>query len=179
MFPFTPPAARAVAAATVLGIFVFGNPLTARSAALAAPPAARSLPAHLILANASMPPATTEPAPMVAKADPVEARIKELHNKLHITAAQQVQWNNLVEVMRANAKTMMDLQKQRGQDAKSMTAVDAVKSYAAVIEAHEVGMSKFVPAFQALYDDMSDAQKKVADSMFQNRVITASAKQSK
>ena len=40
-----------------------------------------------------------------------------------------------------------------------MTAVDAVKSYQAVIEAHEAGMAKFVPAFQALYDSMSDAQK--------------------
>jgi hypothetical protein len=163
----------------VLGIFVLSNPLTARSAALTQPPAVRSLPAHQVLANASAPPATTEPAPMVAKADPVEARIKELHNKLHITTAQQVQWDNLVEVMRGNAKTMMDLQKQRGQDAKSMTAVDAVKSYAAVIEAHEAGMNKFLPAFQALYNDMSDGQKKIADSMFQNRVVTASSKQSK
>jgi len=115
---------------------------------------------------------------MAAKANPVEARIKKLHNRLQITAAQQVQWDNLVEVMRDNAKTMMDLQKQRGQDAKSMTAVDAVKSYAAVIEAHEAGMSKFVPAFQALYDKMSNTQKKIADSMFKTRVITASAKQS-
>jgi hypothetical protein len=179
MFLFTHPAARAVAAATLLGTFVFANPLTARSADLTQPPVARSLSAHETLANASVPPATTEPAPMVAKANPVEARIKELHNRLHITAAQQVQWDNLVEVMRGNAKTMMDLQKERGQDAKSMTAVDAVKSYAAVIEAHEAGMSKFVPAFQALYETMSNSQKKVADSMFQNRVITASAKQSK
>jgi hypothetical protein len=29
-------------------------------------------------------PATTEPAVASAKADPVEARIKELHNRLHI-----------------------------------------------------------------------------------------------
>jgi LTXXQ motif family protein len=175
MFPFMHPAARAIAAATLLGTFVFANPPTARSADVAQPAAA----GHEVLANASVPPATTEPAPMVAKADPVEARIKELHNKLHITAAQQVQWDNLVAVMRGNAKTMMELQKQRGQDAKSMTAVDAVKSYAAVIEAHETGMSKFVPAFQALYEQMSNAQKKIADAMFQNRVITASAKQSK
>jgi hypothetical protein len=57
-----------------------------------------------------------------------------------------------------------------------MTAVDAVKSYAAVIEAHEVGMNKFVPAFQALYESMSNAQKKTADSMFESRVMTAAAK---
>jgi hypothetical protein len=179
MFSFTHSSARAVAAAALLGTFVIGVPLAARATDQTQPPAGKALPSQEKLANASAPPATTEPAPTVAKNDPVEARIKELHNRLHITTAQQVQWDNLVEVMRANAKAMMDLQKQRGEDAKSMTAVDAVKSYAAVIEAHEAGMSKFVPAFQALYDKMSDAQKKVADSMFQNRVITASAKQSK
>jgi hypothetical protein len=179
MFSFTHPAARAVAAASLFGTFVFGVPLMAGAVDRTQTPAAKSLPAQEILAKASVSPATTEPAPAAAKSDPVEARIKELHNKLHITTAQQTQWDNLVEVMRANAKTMMDLQQQRGQDAKSMTAVDAVKSYAAVIEAHDAGMSKFVPAFQALYDKMSNTQKKIADSMFQHRVITASAKQSK
>ena len=37
-------------------------------------------------------------------------------------------------------------------------------------------MSKFVPAFQALYDSMSDAQKKTADAMFRSRVRSAAAK---
>jgi periplasmic protein CpxP/Spy len=174
MFPFTHPAARAVAAATLLGTFVFGAPLLASSLALAQE--AKSIPAHEMIASASAPAATTEPAPMGTKSTPVEARIKELHNKLHITAAQQTQWDSLVEVMRDNAKTMMDLQKERGQDAKSMSAVDAVKSYAAVIDAHQAGMTKFVPAFEALYHSMSDSQKKIADTMFENKVITASAK---
>jgi hypothetical protein len=123
-------------------------------------------------------PATTEPAMAAAKADPVEAHIKELHSKLNITAAQQAQWDSLVQVMRDNAKAMSDLQKQRGQDAKAMTAVDAVKSYQAVIEAHEAGMAKFVPAFQALYDSMSNAQKASADSMFRGKVSAAAAKKS-
>jgi len=176
MFPFTHRAVRVVAAAALFGTFVFSIPLTASSADLAQAPAAKSLPAHEMLAKASVPPATTESAPMATRTDPVEAHIKELHNRLHITTAQQAQWDNLVKVMRGNAKKMIDLQKQRVENATSMTAVDAVKSYAAVIEAHEAGMSKFVPAFQALYDSMSNAQKKTADSMFQNRVITAAAK---
>ena len=129
--------------------------------------------------QASSSPATTEtaPAPWTAEArDPVERHIKELHNKLHITAAQQTQWDSLVQVMRDNAKAMIDLQKQRKEDVSTMTAVDAVKSYQAVIEAHEKGMEKFVPAFEALYDSMSDAQKKTADAMFRSRVRTAAAK---
>lgn len=123
-------------------------------------------------------PATTEPAMAAAKADPVEAHIKELHNKLHITAAQQTQWDSLVQVMRDNAKAMTDLQKQRGQDASAMTAVDAIKSYQAVIAAHEAGMAKFVPAFQALYNSMSSAQKETADSMFRGKVRAAATKKS-
>lgn len=146
--------ARVFAAATLFGSLVIAAPL-----AFAAP-------------------ATTEPAMASAKADPVEAHIKELHNKLNITAAQQTQWDSLVQVMRDNAKAMSDLQKQRGQDAKAMTAVDAVKSYQAVIEAHEAGMAKFVPAFQALYDSMSNAQKASADSMFRGKVSAAAAKKS-
>jgi Spy/CpxP family protein refolding chaperone len=129
--------------------------------------------------QASTAPATTETAPQPADASPgVEARIKELHNKLHITTAQQTQWDNLVEVMRGNAKAMMDLQKERAQDVSSMNAVDAVKSYAEVIQAHETGMNKFVPAFESLYNSMSDSQKKIADSMFRSRVRSATKKES-
>jgi len=179
MFTFIQTAARAVAAATLLSTFIFANPLTAKSADLAQAPAAKSLPAHEVLAKGT-PPATTEAAPAPAEANAaVEARIKELHRKLHITAAQQTQWDNLVAVMRGNATAMIDLQRQRAKDVKSMSAVDAVKSYAAVIEAHETGMSKFVPAFQALYDSMSPAQKKIADAMFRSRVRTAAKKGSK
>ena len=176
MFPFTHPVVRAVAVATLLSTFIC-NPLPANSADLTQARAAKSPPAHEILAQASPPPATTEPAPAPANADAaVEARIKELHNRLHITAAQQTQWNSLVQVMRDNAKAMIDLQKQRAQDVNSMTAVEAVKSYAAVIEAHEAGMSKFVPAFEALYNSMSDAQKRIADSMFRSRVRSGAKK---
>jgi len=174
MFTFKQTAARTVAAATLLSAFIFANPLPASSADLAQAPAARSD----ILAKAS-PPATTEAAPVPAEANAaVEARIKELHRKLHITAAQQTQWDNLVQVMRGNATAMIDLQRQRAQDVKSMTAVDAVKSYAAVVEAHETGMAKFVPAFQALYDSMSDRQKMLANTMFRTRVRSGAKKRS-
>jgi periplasmic protein CpxP/Spy len=175
MIQFRHQVVRAAAAATVLGAFILCNPLPT-AAGVAQAPAAKPVAPHEILAEAALSPATTEAAPEAAKPDPVEARIRELHNKLHIKGAQQTQWDNLVAVMRGNAKAMMDLQRQRSEDVKSMTAVDAVKSYAAVIEAHETGMGKFVPAFQALYESMSDSQKKIADSMFRQRVRTATAK---
>ena len=170
----------AVAAAILLSIFIFSNSLTANSADVVASRAANMVAATELLAQASEAPAKTEPAPEASEANAaVESRIKELHSKLHITAAQQTQWDNLVQVMRDNAKAMIDLQKQRASDVNSMNAVDAVKSYAAVIKAHEEGMDKFVPAFQALYDSMSDQQKKIADAMFRSRVRTATRKEAR
>jgi LTXXQ motif family protein len=163
-----------LAAAILLGTFVFGVPLPANSAALASGPN----PAGEVLAQGSetSASATTE-APNTDEVSPgVEEHIKELHSRLHITAAQQTQWDNLVQVMRDNAKAMIDLQKQRAQDVKSMNAVDAVKSYADVIRAHEEGVNKFIPAFQALYNSMSDSQKKIADSMFRGRVRNSANK---
>jgi len=43
-----------------------------------------------------------------------------------------------------------------------MTAIEHIKSYAAITDAQAAGIHKFLPAFQALYDTMSDAQKKTA-----------------
>jgi len=102
----------------------------------------------------------------------VEMRIRELHRRLKITDTQKAQWDALAQVMRDNAQKMADLEKQRAADAKSMTAVDVVKSYAEVIDAHEDGMKKFIPAFEDLYNSMSDSQKKIADSMFRSKART-------
>jgi hypothetical protein len=48
-----------------------------------------------------------------------------------------------------------------------------------VIEAHDAGMKKFIPAFEALYNSMSDAQKKIADSLFRSRARAAAKKEAK
>ena len=117
------------------------------------------------------------PASDSAAATPVEARIRDLHKKLHITEVQKPQWDALAMVMRDNAQVMVDLQKQRAVDSQSMNAVEVIKSYESVIEAHESGMKKFVPPFEALYNTMSDGQKKTADSLFRNREKASAIKQ--
>jgi hypothetical protein len=151
MFLTTHPAARRVAVATLFATIVFASPFLSVSGDLA----------HAA--------AKTKPAP----ADPVEARIKTLHSSLHITTAQETLWNNVVQVMRENAKAMADDRKETAQNAKSRSAVDELKSYAAVIDAHADGIHKFIPTFQALYDSMSDAQKKTADAVFRSRINAA------
>jgi len=180
MIRFTHPTARAAtAAATLLGAIVFAGPSFAASgdlsqAAATKPPAARE-----ILAQAASPEAIASPTAERAGIASVEARITELHKRLHITDAQKTQWDNLAQVMRDNAQAMVDLQKQRAANAKSLNAVDVVKSYGSVIEAHEAGMKKFIPAFEALYNSMSDAQKKIADSLFRSRARAAAKKEAK
>ena len=164
MISFTHPAVRAAsAAATLLGAIVLASPLFAASS--------ETIP------QAPSQQAMASPASESAGNSAVETRIKELHKKLHITAAQKPQWDNLAQVMRDNAQAMIDLQKQRAADAQSMSAVDVIKSYESVIQAHEDGMKKFVPPFEALYNTMSDAQKKSADSLFRYRERASAAKQ--
>jgi periplasmic protein CpxP/Spy len=166
MIPSNRPSARTTtAAATLLGAIFLATPL------FAAPgdSAATTKSPHQEMA-------ASERAPESPANASVEARLRELHTRLHITDAQKTQWDNLAQVMRDNAQAMMDLEKQRLADTQSMTAVDAVKSYSEVIQAHEDGMKKFVPAFEDLYNSLSDAQKKTADSMFRSRARTEAKK---
>ena len=70
--------------------------------------------------------------------------------------------------MRDNAQNLDSLTQARLQNAGRMTAVDDLNSYSQIADAHAEGLKKFVPAFQALYDSMSDTQKKQADAFFQH-----------
>lgn len=180
MFRFTHPAARTASLATLLGTIALAGPLFAASGDLSHQNPAKPFAARTTLAQASSSEGMGAATPESAGAEsPVEARIKELHKRLHITGAQETQWNNLTQVMRDNAKAMQDLEKQRAEDVKTIGAVDVVKSYGSVIEAHEAGMKKFIPAFEALYDSMSDAQKKTADALFRGRARAAAKKETK
>jgi hypothetical protein len=167
MIQFTDRAARATAAAaTLLGALVLASPSFAASSTH-----------RERVAQASSEQAMAAPATESPRVQTVEARIKELHRKLHITEAQKAQWDALTQVMRENAQAMAEVEKQRAADASSMNAVDVVKSYSAVIDAHEDGMKKFVPAFENLYNSLSDAQKKTADAMFRVRARTEAKKE--
>ncbi len=105
-------------------------------------------------------------AAKAAAVDRAEARITEMHAKLKITAAQEDQWSKVADVMRANGKQMDTLTQARFANAKTMTAVDDLKSYSEIADAHAEGMKKFTPVFTTLYGAMSDAQKKEADTLF-------------
>lgn len=151
-----------------------GNPLlrtaasvaviAALSAAVPASAESTKVPQHKSVA------ATASSSKTIGKtshSDRVEARIGDLRSKLKITPDQEDKWNNVTEVMRENAQKLDSLTQTRIQTANRMTAVEDLKSYSQIADAHAEGLKKFIPAFQALYDSMSDVQKKQADAMFQ------------
>ncbi|WP_200870601.1 Spy/CpxP family protein refolding chaperone [Methylobacter tundripaludum] len=103
-----------------------------------------------------------------AHEDRVELRIKDLHAKLKITPAQEEQWGKVAQAMLDDAKIMDTLTQARIDHTKDMTAVDDLKSYGEIADAHAAGIKKLTPLFTDLYAGMSDAQKKEADTLFRH-----------
>jgi len=163
-FPTARPAnfTRSVAVAALLGATMLASPL---SAARAAPATA----APFLLAQATAP--QSQPAANAAetKAETLEQRITSLHTALQITPNEEAKWNSVAQVMRDNAARMEKLTADKtAQAAQSMTAVDDLKTYEKFARAHVSGLKNLTASFEKLYSAMPDAQKKVADQVFQN-----------
>ncbi|TKC90296.1 hypothetical protein FAZ69_09130 [Trinickia terrae] len=95
----------------------------------------------------------------------VEERIATLHSQLKITPAQETQWQQFADAMRQNGETMGNLYRQR-MAGKNLSALDDMKQYTQIAQAHADGMSKLVAAFEPLYNSFSPEQKKLADTTF-------------
>lgn len=96
----------------------------------------------------------------------VELRIKSMHTKLKITPEEEAKWSVVSDVMRENAKKMDALTQARMDHVKTMNAVEDLKSYGEIVDAHAEAIRKFAPAFENLYASMTDAQKLDADELF-------------
>ena len=95
----------------------------------------------------------------------VEDRIAYLHSQLKITPEQESQWKAFADVMRGNGQTMGELFRER-RAATNVSALDDMKQYATIAQAHADGMKKLVDAFDPLYNSFSPEQKKLADVTF-------------
>jgi len=102
----------------------------------------------------------------VSAAERVDQHIGALHAELHITPAQQAQWDQFAQVMRDNATAMDQLLEQRATSFASMNAAENMQSYAQIAQQHAQDTEKLATAFQALYADLSESQKKNADVVF-------------
>ncbi|CAD6534703.1 Spy/CpxP family protein refolding chaperone [Paraburkholderia metrosideri] len=117
---------------------------------------------------AAAPMSASAPAGKAGHERNVEDRIAYLHAQLKITSAQESQWNTFADVMRSNGETMGQLFEQR-KTAGTLSAIDDMKQYAQIAQAHADGMKKLVDAFDPLYSSFSPEQKKLADATFHHQ----------
>ncbi|WP_430388891.1 Spy/CpxP family protein refolding chaperone [Dyella sp. 20L07] len=101
-------------------------------------------------------------------ADAVEQRITELHTKLKITDQQSKPWDAFAQTMRDNAQKADQSFRDRSQKLSTMSAADAMKSYADITQMHADNMKKLSSAFSDLYAVLSPEQKQLADAMYRN-----------
>jgi protein CpxP len=122
-------------------------------------------------AAASGAPAAT--AAKIAKFDQkadkrLEDRIKELHSELQITPQQEDLWGKVADTMRSNSQHMRELYEQRMSSTDKFSAVDDLKSYGDLAQAHADSVKSLETAFEPLYAALSDSQKKAADAAFRH-----------
>jgi protein CpxP len=137
---------------------------------------ARSLPVLLtgaLLATSVLAKTSTSPAsPPAAAAETarphpdVEKRIDQLRNTLKITPSETQAFDSFAQVMRENADKLDSLIQARQEAGPTLNAVDQMKSYQALAQAHADEMQRLVPAFSQLYDALTPEQKKTADEDF-------------
>ncbi|HUH85331.1 MAG TPA: Spy/CpxP family protein refolding chaperone [Stellaceae bacterium] len=151
------PIVRGVAVAGLLGTALIAGQ------ARAATPAPSAAGASILVAQADT--TTKAKKPHKSRGERVEDRIKSLHDQLKITSAQEPQWDAVAQAMRDGAQAMEAAIKQR-VEARGASAVDELKAYEAIADAHAQSVQKMIPPFQALYDSLSDDQKKTADTLF-------------
>jgi hypothetical protein len=145
---------RTIAMSALVGTSMLAGPLTTMAADSAAPAAIQAAPVATRGEHAK---------------ETIEQRIASLHASLAITAGEEADWNGVTKVMRENAVAWEKLVAAKSaQDPTSMTAVDDLMTYQKFAVAHVEGLTSLTAAFSTLYQSMPDAQKKIADQVFQN-----------
>ena len=122
-------------------------------------------------------PTGAEAAPMASKkhageaseARKVENHISQLRDELQITPAEEPQWDRVAKTMRENAEEIDQAIDKRDATINTATAVQNLNSYADVVQAHAAAVKKLADSFSALYAEMTDSQKKMADEIFAHR----------
>lgn len=96
----------------------------------------------------------------------VENCIAELHVKLKITSEQEAKWLPVTQVMRDNESAMSQLMMARHGNPEKLNAIEDLKSYESLVQAHADGLKRLMPVFEALYYDMTSEQQHNADQVF-------------
>jgi len=154
------PLTVSVAIAALLGATFLVSPIVSARAE-----SVTHAPMRLVQADKSQAAADTA----ATKAETLDERIASLHSALKITADEESKWNDVAQAMRDNAATMQKLVAEKAALAKQgMTAVDDLNTYQKFAQAHVDGLRNLSASFETLYGSMPDAQKKIADQVFQD-----------
>ncbi len=132
------------------------------AALLAGPALAQTTPAA-----SSLPAASPAPASPAIEAH-INERVKSLHDQLHITAAQEQNWQGFASVMRSNMEASAMAMTARQQRFESMNAVEDLQSYADMTVQEAQRLSRLVGPLQTLYAQLTPDQKLSADRIFRN-----------
>ncbi|HYZ24353.1 MAG TPA: Spy/CpxP family protein refolding chaperone [Rhodopila sp.] len=98
----------------------------------------------------------------------LDERIQSMHQRLHITTAQEAAWNGFAQVMHDNANTIEQDYRQRSDTLERMSAADNLRDYARIEQDRAQGVQRLSAAFDTLYGQLSDEQKQTADTMFRH-----------
>ncbi|MBV9747997.1 MAG: Spy/CpxP family protein refolding chaperone [Acetobacteraceae bacterium] len=126
-------------------------------------------------APATPPPATAPSPGATAPAAPsqrdmrVQQQLRDLYTQLRITPAEEPQWDGFARTLQANADRMHQLWASRptGQ----VSALDDMRNYTRMAQAHAEDMQRLVAAFEPLYTSLSSEQKATADRVFQQAAV--------
>lgn len=110
---------------------------------------------------------STAKAMSSGKANPADAerKIKEIHDKLRITPAQEELWGNVAQTMRDNAKTFQAGRTDMMARGKTMTVVENLKFMQGMVDQHSSGLKQLIPQVEALYAVLAPEQKLQADQL--------------
>lgn len=150
---------RSLTLPALVSLALVAAPAWAQQAAPTSAPAAQKLPT-------ATPPGAQDHGQK--HSDTVEQRIADLHAQLKITDEEAKPWDAFAQTMRDNARKADQAFRERAQKLPTMSAADAMKSYADLTETHADNMKKLSSAFSDLYSALSPEQKQIADAMYRN-----------
>ncbi|MGI4940719.1 MAG: Spy/CpxP family protein refolding chaperone [Janthinobacterium lividum] len=134
------------------------------------PAAAQSSPAAVqpspMARTAQSPASPATAALQTAPKGDLDQRVRRLHSQLGITPEQEELWRPVATAMVDSASGVGDAMQARFNKPQPMSAIDDIRTYQAVANAHAKGLMQLADAFAPLYAAMPPAQQKAADKLF-------------
>ena len=121
--------------------------------------------ALLVLTVTNFPAAAQTPP---TAGNPLDMQIQQLHQRLHITSAQEPEFKRFTDVLRSNEEAMRSLIQQRPA-AIATNPVERLRFQQKLVAANASDLQRLIGPFSRLYDLFSPAQKRLANQIFSPR----------